>query len=135
MSDAEPILLFDGVCNLCSATVALVLRAECPPPRIRFAAMQGDTGRRLLARAGEAPDNPDTFLFIEHGEVLKRSAAALALCRHLRWPWRAARALGWLPARWTDRLYDLLARNRYRWFGRRDHCLVPAPGTAERFLP
>ncbi len=129
-----PLYLFDGVCVLCNRSVRFVLDHE-RGPEIRFAAAQSETGRALLARL-DLPEMPDSFVFIADGRVFERSAAVIAVARHLRapWSWLAAVA-GLLPAPPLDWLYDRVARNRYRLFGRYDACLVPDAGLRARFMP
>ncbi|MEM7079750.1 MAG: DCC1-like thiol-disulfide oxidoreductase family protein [Pseudomonadota bacterium] len=130
---SAPILIFDGHCNLCNGLVRFVLERE-RTPTIQFAAATSITGQEL-ARASGNPDAPHlTFLWFEDGVFLDRSDAALALLAHLRRPWRWLSHLTWIPKVLRDTLYNLIARNRYRWFGRRDECLVPLASTAARFL-
>jgi predicted DCC family thiol-disulfide oxidoreductase YuxK len=130
---AGPVLLFDGVCVLCSATVAFILARE-RDHEIRFATMQSRAGQALLQAYGLPVGDWDSVVFIEHRTPLERSAAALALARHLRAPWRWLRGLRIVPRPLRDAAYDLVARRRYRWFGRRDACLVPDAATRARFL-
>ncbi len=129
-----PLYLFDGVCVLCNRSVRFVLEHERGPD-IRFAATQSATGQALLDRLN-LPAMPDSFVFIEAGRVHERSAAVIRVARHLRapWSWMAAMA-AWLPAAPLDWLYDRVARNRYRLFGRYDACLVPDAATRSRFMP
>lgn len=128
-----PVILFDGECNLCSATVRFVMRRE-RAPWCRFAALQSESGRRLVREAGGDPAALDTFYLKEGDRLLARSDAALAVARHLRWPWRAAGGLRALPRGWRDALYNFVARNRYRWFGRHAFCAIPDRVDAGRFL-
>lgn len=133
------VLLYDGVCGLCHRWVAFVW----PRDRrrlFRFAPLQGGPARALLARHGRDPDALDTVvLVVDHGtpaeRLLERSAAALYVLRALGGVWRVVAAVvGLLPRRLLDRGYDLLARHRYRLFGRLDACPVPGPELRERFL-
>jgi predicted DCC family thiol-disulfide oxidoreductase YuxK len=129
-----PVLLFDGVCNLCNAGVAFIVRRD-PRGRFRFAPLQSEVARRLLQAAGvDADDVPDSMIVVEEGRVYDRSAAALRIARALRWPWPALSALWLVPRPVRDWLYRLIARNRYRWFGRRDQCMTPTPELEARFL-
>lgn len=128
-----PIILFDGECALCNRSVAFILRRE-RAPWCRFASLQSPAGRALVAAAGADPARLDTIYLWDGARLLDRSAAALAICRHLRWPWRA---LGWLrilPSALRDRAYDCVARNRYRWFGRAPQCDWGADRQTDRFL-
>lgn len=129
-----PLYLFDGVCVLCNRSVRFVLDHE-RGPEIRFAATQSETGRALLARL-DLPEMPDSFVFVADGRVFERSAAVIAVARHLRAPWSwVAGVAGLLPAAPLDWLYDRVARNRYRLFGRYATCLVPDAGLRARFMP
>jgi len=128
-----PIVVFDGVCNLCSRWVRFVL-AHDRPGRFRFAAMQSEAGRRLLARHGLDPEDPVSLLLVEGGGAYTDSEAIIRVLAAFSGPWRFAEGLRLVPAFVRDPLYRLVARNRYRWFGRRDACVVPSPDVAERFL-
>ncbi|MET3135440.1 putative DCC family thiol-disulfide oxidoreductase YuxK [Oxalobacteraceae bacterium GrIS 1.11] len=131
--DPEQIILFDGVCNLCNGIVRFILAHESDTT-IRFAAMQTPTGIALMTGRGLDPDDLSTFIFLDGAKTLRRSDAALRIAAHLAWPWRAAAFLVVLPKAWRDALYDLIGRNRYRWFGREDRCAVLEPEQARRFL-
>ncbi len=129
----RPIVLFDGVCNICNAGIDFLMRRD-PDGVIRYAAMQTDAGRRLAARYDLATDTMDSFYVIDGARVFDRSEAALHLARYLAWPWRLGLALAILPRGLRDRAYDVLARNRYRWFGKRELCRLPTPEERSRFL-
>jgi predicted DCC family thiol-disulfide oxidoreductase YuxK len=132
-ADRQAIVLFDGVCNLCAGVVRFGVRHD-PVGRLRFAALQSEAGRRLMREHGLDPDAIDTFVVIAEGRPHTASDAFLALSARLRFPWPLLRVLGLLPRRLRDALYGMVVRNRYRWFGRRETCLVPTPELAERFL-
>ena len=128
-----PIVVFDGVCNFCNASVSFIL-AHDRARVFRFASLQSHAGRSLLERVGIEPLDADTFALVEGERCLVRSDAALAVARRLPAPWRWGAALAAVPRPWRDAAYRLIARNRYRWFGRRRACMVPAPDVRERFL-
>ncbi|MCC5807119.1 MAG: thiol-disulfide oxidoreductase DCC family protein [Opitutales bacterium] len=130
---AHGVLLFDGVCNLCNGAVDFILRRE-RAPRLRFASLQSDYARRLLAGSDVDPERLETLVFVRGGEVFVRSDAVFAVCGELRAPWRWLRFLRVLPRRFRDRLYRCIAGRRYRWFGRRETCRMPLPEEKERFL-
>ena len=96
--------------------------------------MQGAVGAALLTRFGIDPDDPDTLIVVEGDSALRDSDAVLAIWRGLGWPWRAGTMLRIVPRFVRDRIYRLIARNRYRWFGRRESCFVPTPEQAARVL-
>jgi predicted DCC family thiol-disulfide oxidoreductase YuxK len=119
-----PIFIYDGVCVLCDWSVRYVLAHEITPS-IRFVAIQSAEGRALARAAGVDPDDPESFLFVENGRLMKETEALLALARQLRGPARAAPLARLLPRFIADALYRLVARNRYRWFGRKAVCALP----------
>lgn len=133
MSSDAPIWLFDGVCILCSRAVRYTLRHE-RAPAIRFVALQSPQGRALAVAHGLDPDDPASFLFIEGGRALDRSDGVLALLRHLGGPARVLALGRVLPPPVRDWIYDRVARNRYRPFGRAESCMIPGPDAAGRFV-
>jgi len=137
-AEGAHLVLFDGVCGLCSRLVPFVI-ARDPKGLFRFAALQSSTGREAVLGAGRDPDDLATFsIFPNQGgpepRELRKGEAALFLMKSLGWPWRAAGILGVLPASLLDRLYDLVARNRYRLFGRTTQCYLPRPEDRGRFV-
>ena len=132
MNDA-PVLVFDGVCVLCSRWVHFILKHD-REARIRLAPMQSHAGRERLAKFGLDPDDPLSLLYVIDGRGYQDSDAILRVLTSFGGVWRAAAFLRVIPRFVRDPLYRWLARNRYRWFGRADRCLVPAPDQAARFL-
>ena len=130
---AHPLVLFDGVCNLCTGVVRFVIERD-PDARFRFAPLQSELGRALQQRHGLDPDALTTFVVIDVDGAATRSTAVLRILRGLPAPWRWLYPLRAIPRPLRDALYGLVARNRYRWFGRRDTCLVPTPELRSRFL-
>jgi predicted DCC family thiol-disulfide oxidoreductase YuxK len=135
MGDNAPraVVLFDGVCNLCNGFVRFVIPRD-PRGRIRFAALQSEAARRLMAQAGVTPGSADSIVLVEGQRAFVRSEAALRIARQLRFPWPVLYGLVVVPRPLRDWVYDIVARNRLRWFGRRDVCMVPGPETQDRFL-
>lgn len=140
--DTGAVIVFDGVCVLCNGWVRFLLRHD-RRRRYRFAAMQGDAGRALLARHGLDPDDPVSFLLIEYDiapgdaaapRVSTESTAIRRVLAGLGGLWRVVHLAAVLPAFVRDPLYRLIARNRYRLFGRHDVCMVPTPEERARFL-
>jgi predicted DCC family thiol-disulfide oxidoreductase YuxK len=129
-----PIVLFDGVCNLCDASVRFVIDRD-PGARFRFAPIQSRVAASLLERHGHGvPIEPQAVMLLEDGRVWEGSDAALRIARRLRGAWRLAWGLMAVPRPIREAAYRLIARNRARWFGRRDACRAPAPGLRARFL-
>ena len=126
------IILFDGVCNLCNASVRFVISRD-RGDRFRFAPLQSEVGRRL---AGDyaLPDDLRTFLLIDDEQSYEKSAAWLRVMRRLGWPWSALYLLVIVPRPVRDWVYDIVGRNRYKWFGKLDQCPVPAPDWQQKFL-
>jgi predicted DCC family thiol-disulfide oxidoreductase YuxK len=137
-----PILFFDGVCALCNGFADFVM-ARDRRKRFRIAALQGETAAAMGARARQpAASDPagdadplKTLLLWERGRWYRKSDAALRVLGGLGGAWPLARALLCVPRIMRDTVYDFVARNRYRWFGRREACRMPAPGERGRFLP
>jgi predicted DCC family thiol-disulfide oxidoreductase YuxK len=128
-----PTLVFDTDCVLCAGTVRIVLTHE-RDDRLHFMGAWSPEGLALAARYGfTAEDLNGTFLLIQDGRALTRSDAALEVARHLRAPWRWARMFGTVPKPLRDRLYGLVARSRYRLFGRRQDCVRVPPDQRHRF--
>ena len=128
----DALMLFDGVCHLCDGVVQTVLRLD-RSGAIAFTPIQSPLGRRLALAHGLDPDAPESFLFLDQGRPLRKTAAVAALLRRLPAPWRW---LGWidrLPRAMTDAAYDGITANRYRVFGRSDQCKVPTPEQRARF--
>ena len=132
-ANAGPLVVFDGVCNLCAGSVDFILRHETAPA-LRFAPVQSHTGARVISELGFDPGDAKTFVLVEAGRAYVRSSAAIRVARHLRWPWRALAAFWIVPRPIRDWAYDRVAANRYRWFGRKDSCMVPSPELRRRFV-
>lgn len=128
----RPVLIFDGVCNICSFGVQIVLRYD-RGRAFDFAFAQGAVGGALKRKHG-LPPSLDTVTVVDGDAVYIKSDAALYVARRLPYPWRMLHVMRALPRSWRDRLYDIVARNHYRWFGKRDSCLMPPPEAAARFL-
>jgi predicted DCC family thiol-disulfide oxidoreductase YuxK len=130
---ANPVILFDGVCNLCNGSVDFVIRRDAAAV-FRFASLQSEAGRALLRKHGLPDDDLDTMVLVDEAGVHTRSTAALRIVRRLRAPWPLLYACIVLPRPLRDAAYRLVARNRYRWFGRRETCRLPSPSEQGRFL-
>ncbi len=126
-----PILLFDGVCNLCNGVVQFVLTHD-PQGRVRFASQQSAFGQALM-RQYELTDRQSVVL-LEENRVYTRSDAAIQVLHLLPAPWRWLEVARFIPKGWRDAIYDLIARNRYRVFGKREACWLPRAEWKSRFL-
>jgi len=129
----RPIIFFDGVCGVCNAFVDVMLRIDKRQVFL-FAPIQGETARKLLPPLGENPGEWSIVLLDEAG-VLERSDACLAIARRLGRVWRVVAWLRFVPRGVRDWGYRVIARNRYRWFGKRETCRLPTAEERTRFLP
>lgn len=128
-----PVILFDGVCNLCAGAVQFIIKRD-PEGKIRFASLQSPIGQRLMSEHGLPPDQLDSFVLIENGRACTESTAALRTARHLTGLWPACHICIILPHFVRDPMYRFIARRRYRWFGKQESCLMPTPELRTRFL-
>lgn len=122
------IVVFDGLCNLCTGGARWFERHPATPPFL-LVPMQSDRGRALLAQHGYDPDDPLTFLVLDGRQCLTQSDAWIHLIVAAGRGWRLMHAARFIPRAWRDSAYRLIARNRYRWFGRRQTCYLPKPPT------
>ena len=129
----KSVILFDGVCHLCSGTVVFVLTRD-RSRRFVFAPLQSEVGQTILGRAGLPLDENETLVLVEGDRYEIKSTAVLRIARRLSGLWPLLSALVIVPRRLRDFCYDVVARNRYHWFGQRDECYVPANEEKERFL-
>ena len=128
---SEHIVLFDGVCNLCERSVTFIIERDAAA-RFRFASLQSEIGTRLAAEHGI--NGVQTVVLIEEGRAWVRSDAALRIARGLDGAWPVVWHLRFVPRPVRDAVYDWIAANRYRWFGKKDACMVPTSTTQARFL-
>ena len=129
----HPIILFDGVCNLCNGAVQFVIERD-KNQRFRFASLQSKTGQEYQQKAGLSLDRMDTILLVENGQIYQKSTAALRIARHLNALWSVMYIFIIVPVFIRDGIYDFIARNRYRWFGKQDSCWMPTPDLKSLFL-
>ncbi|HUF08347.1 MAG TPA: thiol-disulfide oxidoreductase DCC family protein [Rhodothermales bacterium] len=129
---AHDVVFFDGVCNLCNGWVRFVILRD-PAGVFRFAPLESDAAARAMVDRTMLASS-DSIILLRDGRFYTRSGAVLRIVRRLRWPWPVLSALLIIPGFIRDFVYDLVARNRYRWFGRRDECMIPTPEMRDRFL-
>lgn len=133
METANPLILFDGVCNLCNGSVQLIIRHD-PRAHFRFASLQSPLGEELRARLGIDPKTVDSIILVEGDRWFRESDAALRIALGMSGAWKALSVLRIIPRPIRDALYRLIARNRYRWFGKQETCWLPTPELRGRFL-
>ena len=129
----KPLILFDGVCHLCSGAVVFILRRD-RSRRFAFAPLQSEVGQKILGRLGMPLHENETLVLVEGNSYRIKSSAALRIARRLSGFWPLLYVLLIAPRPLRDFCYDVVARNRYRWFGRRDECYVPTEEQQDRFL-
>lgn len=128
-----PILLFDGVCNLCNGAVQTLIKID-KQGVFRLAALQSDAGQALLRKFGLPEKGFKTFVLVEDDAVFTRSDAVIEIGRYLGGAWRLLRVLKIVPRPARDFIYDIISENRYKWFGKRPACMIPTPDIKRRFL-
>jgi predicted DCC family thiol-disulfide oxidoreductase YuxK len=133
MKTSGPILLFDGICNLCNALVKFVIRRD-KNARIRFASLQSAAGQSLMSGAGLSPESIDTVIYFTDKKYRLRSSAVLYLLRDLGGAWQLFFVFIIIPPFIRDFFYNLIARGRYRIFGRRETCMIPSKDIESRFI-
>jgi predicted DCC family thiol-disulfide oxidoreductase YuxK len=127
------IILFDGVCNFCNAAINFVLKQD-KKGVFRFAPLQSEAGQRLLKQYNLSTAEFDSFVLIDNGKIYKKSSASLRVMNKLPWYWKEAQLLRLIPTPFRDAIYDFIAKNRYKWFGKKEQCMIPTPEMRNRFL-
>jgi len=125
------VIFFDGLCNLCNGWVRFVLKRDVSAA-FRFAPLQSDFASEVLQETQH--DGLDSIVLLTDGKIFFKSTAVLRIVRRLRLPWPLLWILMVIPRAIRDFVYDIVAHNRYRWFGRREECMIPSPEIRERFL-
>ena len=136
MSTSEvqnPVILFDGVCNLCNGSVLFILNRD-PSGIFRFAPLQSETGKNLLSKFDLPNDKLDSIILVENNEYYLRSTAALKILQRLGALWKIVYVFMLVPRPVRDYIYEIVARNRYKWYGKRAECMIPSSDIESRFL-
>ncbi|WP_423802291.1 thiol-disulfide oxidoreductase DCC family protein [Neobacillus sp. SAB-20_R2A] len=128
----ERIILYDGVCNLCNKSVQFIIKRDSAG-QFKFASQQGAAGQNLLKKF-TLPPKMNSFVLIENEKIYLESTAVLKVCKDLSGAWRLLAVLFVIPRPIRDRLYKTIARNRYKWFGKTESCMLPKPEWKNRFL-
>lgn len=128
----HPIILFDGDCNFCDSSVQFIIQHD-PAGYYRFASLQSDIGRELRAKHS-IPEDVDSLVLVDQKRAYVKSDAALRVANHLTGLWKLAYYLKSFPRPLRDGAYDLVAKNRYKVFGKLDQCQLPPPHIRKRFL-
>lgn len=133
IADDQPVILFDGVCNLCNASVNFIIDRDSQG-LFRFASLQSDFGKKELKRIGTDSSQLSSIVLLSDGEVFTKSTAALKIAKDLSGAISSMHVFLWVPSVIRDYFYDFIARNRYRWFGKTDACRLPTAGMKKRFV-
>ena len=132
--EQQKIILFDGVCNLCNSSVIFVLQRE-QSRTFQFASIQSESGKDLLEWCGLPSNYSQAVILIYCGKIYIGSTAALKIGQKLKFPWSILASLGLLVPKFVrEWVYSQIAKQRYRWFGKRDVCMVPTEGLRARFI-
>lgn len=129
----KAIILFDGFCNLCNASVNFIIRRD-RKDLFRFSTFQNDTGRAIAKKLGIENLVSDTLILYQHGKVHTQSTAALTIARKLNGLWPLLYAFIIVPPPLRNAIYNIISRNRYKWFGRRESCMIPSKGMLKKFI-
>jgi predicted DCC family thiol-disulfide oxidoreductase YuxK len=129
----ERIIIFDGFCNFCARFVQFIIKHD-PEAKFKFTAFQARAGKEILEKQGFNPQNVETFLLIKDEKLFTKSDAALEIAKDLKGFWKSLFVFKILPKKIRNWFYTILAKNRYKLFGKRDHCLVPTDDIKARFF-
>ncbi|MBO1581684.1 thiol-disulfide oxidoreductase DCC family protein [Bacillus bingmayongensis] len=127
------IILFDGVCNLCNSWVQFVIQRD-PEAVFKFASLQSEIAKSLIMKYEREYKGGDSIILFEEGNLYTKSTAVLKILRKLRGPIKILTILIFIPKFARDKIYDMVARNRYRWFGKQTSCMIPTKDVRDRFL-
>jgi predicted DCC family thiol-disulfide oxidoreductase YuxK len=133
ISTKYEIILFDGVCNFCNASINFVMDHD-PEKHFKFAPLQSEIGQDILRKFYKNTEDFDSVILLKDNQLYQKSAAALEITKHLSGSWKYLSFFSILPTPFLDFFYDIIAKNRYRIFGKADSCRMPTPDLRERFL-
>lgn len=133
MESRSKIILFDGVCNLCSSSVQFVLKRD-KKKQFLFGSLQGRFGQEILVRYNLPADTFNSFILLEDNQLYTKSTGALRMLKHLGGGWRLLYGFIIIPRFLRDAVYGFIAKNRYKWFGKKEACWLPRPEWKDRFL-
>lgn len=133
MGASDPVILFDGVCNLCNSSVQFVIKRD-KNGTFRFAALQSEAANQLLKNFQHQKMDLTTIILVQGNQLWTKSDAALRIAKKLSGAWPLLYAFIVVPRFLRNAVYDWIARNRYQWFGKKDECMIPTPELRQRFL-
>jgi predicted DCC family thiol-disulfide oxidoreductase YuxK len=129
----NPIILFDGVCNFCNGAVNFIIKHD-RKKAFRFTPLQSDAGQALLQQYGLPTNELKSFVLIEKGKAYKKTTAALRVANYFSPYWRWTNLFWILPSPVRDVAYNIIAKYRYKWFGKKEECMIPSSEFRSRFL-
>ena len=129
----DKIILFDGVCNLCNGAINFIIKHD-PKGIFKFASLQGEPGKQLLAQHTIDPQETDSIVLIDNDQVSVKSSAALRIAKNLNQGYPLLFGFMISPTFIRNGVYDCIAANRYKWFGKKESCMLPTPELRSRFL-
>ncbi len=129
----KKIVLFDGVCNLCSSSVQFILKKD-KKDQFLFGSLQGSAGQHYLHKYQLPPNTFHSFMLVEGDKLYIRSSAALRMLKHIGGAWGLLYGLIIVPRFIRDGIYNVIAKNRYKWFGKKEACWIPTPALKQKFL-
>ncbi|MEN8817506.1 MAG: thiol-disulfide oxidoreductase DCC family protein [Nonlabens sp.] len=133
MQQKHEIVLFDGVCNLCNGAILFIIKRD-KKDRFRFAAIESEIGQKLLDKHGIDPNKIDSIVLVSGDTAFAKAEAALRISKHLSGLWPLLYSLIIVPKFLANVVYDFIARNRYKWFGKKESCMIPTPELKSKFL-
>ncbi len=132
-SDQKSIILFDGICNLCNASVRFVIKRDLKE-QFLFASLQSDASKKLLLQYHLKNYQLKSIVLIHNGNVYHKSSAVIKICQQMNWPWKLFSIARYVPVKWRDWVYDFIAKRRYQWFGKKSKCVMMLPEYKNRFI-
>ncbi len=133
VESTHPILLYDGVCNFCNKTVQFIIQHD-KKGLIHFASLQSTFGQQKTKEAQLPTQDLKSLLFIDKGQIYSRSSGALRISKYLNGAWKLLYVFIIIPKPFRDIIYNFIAKNRYKWFGKTEECILPSPDIRSRFL-
>ena len=134
MDPDHPLVLFDGVCNFCNYWVNFAIKRD-KKAKLRFTPIQGEIAKKILQEFNIHPDSLSSVILIDNGKAYTQSSASIRICKYLDGGWKVFYVLIIFPKFLRDFVYNIIARNRYKWYGKKEECMVPHDDIRKRFLP
>lgn len=127
------LVMFDGVCNFCNSSINFIIRND-KTDHFRFLTLQSERGQKIIKQYNLDPENLQTVILLENGRIYTRSTAALRIARKLKGGWKLFYGFIIVPAVLRDFFYNIISKNRYKWWGKKESCMIPTPEVRQKFL-